>query len=261
MALGWQIILRAQDNRVLSPTLASRRAWSRIIAQGALGSPLLAHGLADTHGHLLVVASRPEAGRLARRLAHRLHLALQPGVPWEPARLSPIVDQRHLQHAFFYVLGQQEHHGLDLDPWQEGSALPDLLGLRPAGAWMAANVRAHLPRVQREELLARLGADPWQAGPRFLPLLAAAAAAAVAVEPLTGASRDERLARIAAVHLAREVQPQLLAPVLGLGTRQLRRLANDVPTPAMLRAVEGWWNLLSGSQPTHSRLYKISACG
>lgn len=45
--------------------------------------------------------------------------------------MVPVVDQGHLVHTFRYVLDQAHHHGIDDDPWLEGTSLPELVGLRP----------------------------------------------------------------------------------------------------------------------------------
>ncbi len=243
MALAWQLILRACDNRVLAPDPASRRGWSRTLALAAKGRPLLAHGLADTHGHLLLACDRDEAGRCARSLARALHHCLGPEVPWEPVRFSPVRDQTHLASAFGYVLGQLEHHGLhELDPFFEGNALPDLLGLRPGGAWLAAQVRRHLPRVRREELLARLGGDPWASGERHLSALEQAVAASAGQATAWGNDALLVEARVAGVYLARQRHlSREVAETLGITIRTVSRLAALQPTAPMLRAVEGQW--------------------
>ncbi len=243
MDLAFQLILRARDSRVLAPDLAQRRAWSRTLALAAMGQPLVAHGLADTHGHLLVVCDRQQAGRLARGLGRTLHACLQPEIEWEPVRLSPVRDQAHLANAFAYVLGQLDHHGLrTLDPYLDGTALPDLVGLRPLGTWMAAQVRRHLPRVGREGLLGRLGVDPWSIPTRELSALAEAVAAAAGQPCALGRNPLLFEARMAGVALAREgFEAVAVGEALGLTDRAVRRLSTGQPSAAMRRAVEGQW--------------------
>ncbi len=243
MEIAWQLILRARDSRVLAPDSAQRRAWSRTLGLAAVGQPLLAHGLADTHGHLLVVCDRSDAGRLARGLGRTLHACLQPEIEREPVRLSPVCDQAHLANAFAYVLGQLHHHGLrGIDPYLDGTALPDLLGLRPLGAWMATQVRRHLPRVGREELLGRLRVDPWSIPTRELSALAEAVAAAAGQPCALGRSPLLFEARMAGVALAREgFESVAVAEALGLTDRAVRRLRTGQSSAVMRRAVEGQW--------------------
>ncbi len=242
MPLSWQIILRAEDNRVLAPDLAARRNWSATIARVGRPWPLLAHGLADTHGHLLLVGEREVAGLAARCLGRALRVALCPDHAWEPARLRPVHDQAHLSNTFRYVLDQQQHHRLPGDDHAEGCALPDLVGLRPAGAWMADNCRRHLPRLSLETLASRLRSSltPKDARPlSSLPL---------AVEAATY-GRSAPGARLAAVHLAVGASTGDLAAALRLCARQVRRHRTLEPEPAWVSAVSGWWTLLS---PRHA---------
>ncbi len=243
MALASQLILRARDNRVLAPDLVDRRRWSHTLAFAARGRPLLAHGLADTHAHLLLACDRDEAGLHTRHLARTLHLCLGPELEWEPVRFSPVRDQAHLASTFGYVLGQLGHHGLDeLDPFFEGTALPDLLGLRPSGAWMAGHVRRLLPRVKREELLARFGGDPWACCERRLSTLVQAVAAAAGLPTAQGNEPLRVDARAAGIRLARQGHTiREVADALGLSIRTVKRLSAREPSTPMLRAVEGQW--------------------
>ncbi|MBI4700974.1 MAG: hypothetical protein HY744_07415 [Deltaproteobacteria bacterium] len=242
-ALGYHIILHLSDGRVIAPTQPQRRMLARVVLEQGRGCGLLAFRGADTHLHLEVPCDRPAAGRLVRRLKNAVWRRLELPIHFDPVRLKAIEGQHHLRNLFLYVLRQEQHHGIGLDPYHDSSNLPDLLGMRLLGGYTVANVRAFLPRVTRAELLDLLGlADldrvPWSAA-QLASYLADSAAAAAALPGLAGRSDEVVQARRAAVHVAREVlSTHELAALLGFSERSVLRLRREAPQPELVRAVE-----------------------
>lgn len=245
--IAQHLMLRLSDDRILTPTPAAQRAFARAVhAVGAEGG-LLAFRAADTHAHVVLLGDRVAAGLIGRRLEVRLRWALDLPAPFSPLHLRPIATQAHLTNAFRYVLAQDQRHGTGHDPFHEASALPDLLGLRPSGAFLAAQVRAHLPRVRRADLIELLGAD-LDAQPRW-ETLAEAAAAAVAAPDLRADTPERVLARRAAVAVAVEaLDTAQIAEILGLSRRAVQRLRAQEAPPALVRAVRLQLSLRAGRQ-------------
>jgi len=152
---------------------------------------------------------------------------------------TPVYDVRHLKTAFFYVLGQDRHHGLNNDPLHEASNLPDLLGVRTLAVWTAAHVKKYLPRVKREHLLAIAGWKNDEAAPQ-LTELADAAAAAVGLSDLKGNTVGARRARRAAVEVGDALSNSALAGMLGLSRQGVGRIRKRPPAHAItVDAVRG----------------------
>lgn len=237
--IGYHIMLRLEDDRVIAPTEGARRQLARIVLERGRAYRLLGLGSADTHGHLLAACGRRAAGELVRRVKIGLTRRLAPGIDFAPTRFKPISDQHHLERALLYVLRQQEHHGLSADPYHDGSNLLDLLGLRVLGAYTRENVRALVPRVRREDLLGCLGIAglerPVEAP---LELLAPAAAAAAGLAELVGSSADVNAARRAAIEVAGERRmARDLATALGCSERTIKRLRSRPAKEALVTAV------------------------
>jgi hypothetical protein len=148
-----------------------------------------------------------------------------------------VYDVRHLKTAFFYVLGQDRHHGLSNDPLHEASNLPDLLGVRTLAIWTAVHVKKYLPRVKREHLLAVAGWSD-EAAPQ-LAGLADAAAAAVGLSDLKGNTVGARRARRAAVEVGAALSNSALAGMLGLSRQAVGRIRKRPAHTATVDAVRG----------------------
>lgn len=233
MALGVQVVFRAEDDRILAPTDEARRAWSRTIREVGRRHGLFGYGLADTHGHagLLCesVSSFVHDARVALSARLDLHLVA-------PSR-SPIRDTWHAYNVLRYMHRQAPHHGVATDPFREGTSLPDLLGMRPSGLWLAERVRAALPRVTRTALLEHWGIS--EISPEFkLALLPESGAAAIGTR-LTGRSQAVVAARRACVRVGLEagVTVQQIAEALDLAERTVRDLRAASPDPRMVAAV------------------------
>lgn len=238
-ALAQHIVLRLRDSRVIARSRAERRKLARIILDRCRGWALLAFRAADTHIHLLVACNRPAGAELARRIEISLKRQLGHEIGFAPAYLEPIRDQRHLSNAFYYVLRQEQRHGLNSDPFHDGSNLVDLLGLRSCGLYTAKHVRALLPRVRRADLLELVGVGSLDQ-PVELTLhgLAAATAAAAALPDLAERSPHATEARRAAVALAgRAFSGRRLAPALHTSERTVKRLRRQKPCDELVRAI------------------------
>ena len=246
MPIGWQIILRRRDDGVLAATVAERRALAACSARILRGSGLLCFGVAGGHGHWPGRWSRDEAGQAARALQIGLGRSLGHAGALEPARLTPIHDQRHLANTFLYALTQQAHHDVVPDPFFEATALPDLLGLRLSGAWLRPWVAERLPSLRRPQLTGVLGVDPDDLVATELSFLVDAAAAAVPLPALTGRTALEVQARAAAVQLAwGGFRAEAIADALSLSLRSVQRLRRAQVRADVRRAVLGQWRLRS----------------
>ncbi len=200
--LGHHITLRLRSDRVLTPTPTERRIAARVILEQGRAAKLINFSIPDTHAHMNAACGDAASNELARRvelsLGRRLHLP----VGFEPARVKPIRDVWHHSNLFTYVFNQYQHHGLDWDPYFEATNLPDLLGLRPNGAYTIDNVQRALPRVQRKQLLKWFSCDAIPPADGPMERLLDAAAAAAALPSLHGSSRDVLATRRAAVEIA-----------------------------------------------------------
>jgi len=244
MPLGFHVMFRAEDDRVLAPAPGLRRRLARALCAVARPFPLLAFGVADTHLHIVVLADRATSAELARRLPCAVRASLALDAPFAPVRYKALADQQHCWNAFHYVLGQREHHGLGPDPFLDGTSLPDLLGLRVLEGNTLARVREHLPRLKRADLLAHIGRAALDPAPdtdlALLPgadLLDAAAASA-GLPDLCGLDDVSVHARAALVQaLTPSLGTRTIAELLGRDGSRVRRLrALPVPGP-LARAV------------------------
>jgi hypothetical protein len=255
MALGQHIVFRLADSRVIAPSPVERRLVARVVLELARHDELLSFGLADTHLHLLAACDRQQAGRLARRVESSLVQRLRLDVGFGPPYFEEVKDNRHLYHAFTYVLEQSTHHGLQWDPLHEACNLPDLLGLRVLGTYTVVAVRRRLPRIRREDLLACMGIEELQTvdgppenevPPRVLGRprswhginLVTATVAATGLPTLEGRSPEIVNARRALVHVAgRGLAAPSLAALLGVSDRTVHELRRQPADPQRVSAI------------------------
>lgn len=132
-----------------------------VLAQGEARG-LVAFRAVDTHVHALLVAGRDDAGAFARYVAVALRARLGLAVRFDRASIRPLESQRHLENAVDYVHRQEARHGVALDPFEEGSSLADLLGLRAthSSASLRRRHRRALPRRATPAELATLATLP-----------------------------------------------------------------------------------------------------
>jgi hypothetical protein len=157
-AIGQHITMRLSDDRVIAPSIADRRAAARVLLRHGTRAGLLAFRVVDTHVHVLVRCDRAVAGSFAHATEVALRATLRLPIPFEPARIRPVLDQPHLYRAFGYVLRQEIRHGTSMDPVHDGSSLPELLGLRVVDDLVAQRVAASLPRLDARSLVSLLEA-------------------------------------------------------------------------------------------------------
>jgi hypothetical protein len=196
----------------------------------------------DTHLHFVVMGDEARARECSRRLVISLHRTLGHDARFQPVRIKPIADQWHLTNVFWYVLRQERHHAVALDPLHDASSLPDLVGLRRIAPDLPVRVRALLPRIREgelwKELLHELPGIELGREVLTLPFAADAAAAAFGLTDLTGNGATVARARRAAVHLlAPHVDSRGLGRHLGVGDRAVRKLRATPPERDAVRAV------------------------
>jgi len=231
-----------------------------VILRFSARAALVAFALADNHAHLLMACDRAMAGNVAHRTMLALRSALEIDVPFEAARIRPVVDQRHLSHACRYVLRQHAHHGLEVDPLCDSTSLPDLLGLRLVAPDLRGRVRELLPRLRIDELVDEAAPElrtlltmsttsPATAlSEHDLELLAEGAAAAFALPDLVGSASCAMRARHAAAHVVDVPGPRLAGP-LRCATRTVHNLRHRPAPIEALRAVRmSWWLRLADAR-------------
>jgi len=237
MALGYHIRLRLVDDGPIAQSAEERRTVARVVLEQGRGKDLLGFGLGDNHLHAETASSEPTAKELGRRIALSLghHLPLKVG--FTGAYLKPIEEGRHLYNCFRYVLGQDLHHGLELDLLREGTNLPDLLGARVLGQYTAANVRRLLPRITREDLLQLLGLESLGPIDGELDRVVGAALRAAGLSELAGRTPETVAARQAVVRIVgfRETAEQL-AHRLKIGIRTVDRMRDQEGDPRLVWA-------------------------
>jgi hypothetical protein len=239
-AIGYHVILRLKDERVIAATQADRRAAACIMIRQGRERGLLACAVVDAQAHAIVLCSRAEAGAYAGRTATSLSAALRLDVAFDAARIAPIRDQRQLANTFDCVLLQQDEHGsLSNSDFHDGTNLPDLIGMRVNGAYSRALLRDYLPRVSERALLERFRVD-WSREVDFDPaLLIEATLAATGGRSLKGRKKETLVARRAAAGVARlRMEAPELAQLFGIDVRTAFRLRSAKYDHELARAIE-----------------------
>ena len=246
--IGTHIMIRSDDDRVLAPSDAARRALARAVYRVAAPYPLLAFGAADNHLHLVVLCDRRMAAQFAGRLLRGLRWALDLQVAFFPVRYKELADQHHLVSAFHYVLGQRNRHGVQTDPYLDASSLPELLGLRLLATDSTPRVREHIARLGRTRLLGHLGPallEPATAEVVAMlieagrgDLLRDAASGALGLQRLGGRQTQEVRARNALIKVTGcSCTTSQIAQVVGRSPSQARHLRTLPHQPQLERAV------------------------
>ncbi len=247
--LGHHIMLRLRDDRVIAPSPNALCSVARIVLRIGQSFRLLTFCTADSHIHIESICERKRAGQFARRVELAVGRKLRLGSSFSPAHVKPIEDQRHLSNGFDYICSQQQRHGIANDPYRDGSNLPDLLGMRVIGAYTADNVRAFLPRINRQQLLSYFDDIDLEQPCTSLRQLYEASAAAIGRVELTGNQPDVVAARRAAVHLASaQLSTVEIAELLRIRPRAARRLRLKPPAPPLLKAIDLQLRLRSGAK-------------
>jgi len=190
--------------------------------------------VAGDHVHLVLAGSRREAGHCVSGLVRAL-VHVPPGAAFEPSRVRPVADERHLVTLVDYVLAQPFRHRLSATPaaWT-GSCFQDLVGARRLPGYDGGLLRQALPLWRSEESLEAvcLPALPTPlseerlAGTGLARILTAAGAAFAAPPGLRGQSTPSvRAKRVAAtLALAAGYPAAAVASRLGCSRPQVRRL-------------------------------------
>lgn len=238
MAIVQHIGLRPRQSLPLSSTPMTWRILARTILEKAHELALLSFGFADNHLHIEIAAERGPAGEFARRLSLSLGRRLPHVRGFERAWIEPVSSGRHLYKLFDYILRQRDHHKLAIDPLREATCLPDLLGLRPRGLFIAQAVKNHLPRVDRQRLLALYRVPSLEPADGPLERLVDAGLAAAALEDLRGKSPEVCAVRRSIVSIAgNRLASPTLKDMLQVSARTLRRIRTERPDPSYERAL------------------------
>jgi hypothetical protein len=236
--LAEHIRCRLGNDAPIASSVAERRILARTVLELARPFDLLSFGTVETHLH---VAKAGEAGgaELARRVEGALTKRLHHEIGFEKARVKPVNNPWHLYRLFSYVLTQGEHHGVKhLDPFFEGTNLPDLLGLRSVGRYTIANVRRHLPRVNRGQLLHVLGLKTLDPADGPLEEILTATAAALCRPEITGRGCEQNGARRAMMDvIAGRLRTDAVARLLGIHRSSVPRLLRTSADPALVEMI------------------------
>lgn len=241
---AYHIGIRPRGSWLVADTPEARRLVVRCLLDRGAAVNLLAFGIADNHLHIEVVCGRAEAGEFARRVEISLGRRLCLSDGFEPAWIRPVEDATHFRRLFGYVQRQDERHRLLSDPLREGCSLPDLLGLRPRGAYLAANVRRFLPRVRRGDLVELLGfelaADPAPIVADPTQIVEAGLAATLLCDPRKRNAEHLELRR-AVVHVAAGLgcSSGEIAGALAISPRGVRHLRGqaELASPRLVEAI------------------------
>jgi len=259
-AIAWHVTARLRRNRVITSRDGDPKRLARLVlgkAQRARRDPqIMAFSVPDTHLHLLLGCDRQVAGIFVNHLLGGLVRDLELDNGFDRAWFGPVQTQRHLRSALSYVLRQHQRHETRHDPFREASNLPDLLGLRPLGAFTLSAIHRELPRLEPSGFAPFLGAIRTGSHGKWLRE-AAAAASTVAVPDLDGRSRETVDARRAAVHWGQEqgLSIDWLASHLSLCPRSVQRLLLKPPDPALTRAI----GLQIGLREAHAGVSPLAA--
>ncbi len=246
--LGYHIMLRCDDDRVLAPSDQARRALARAVYRVAERFPLLSFGAADNHLHLVVLCDRARAAELAGRLKRSMRWTLGLRVDFFPVRIKRLADQHHLVSAFHYSLGQRNKHGVRSDPYLDASSLPELLGLRLLATGTIPLVREWIARLGRERLLLHLSLPTLEPASATTlgslahgghgALLCDAACGALALPTLQGRGADVVRARNALIKLlAPHCSTIRIAKLTDRSPSQVRHLKSLPHQPHLEHAV------------------------
>ncbi|MBW2735048.1 MAG: hypothetical protein JRH20_21920, partial [Deltaproteobacteria bacterium] len=240
--LGYHMVCRFKDNRVIAATPEERLQVTRIVLERGRPFRLLVFCLVDSHLHFEVAESFALSMELSRRIEVAITHTLAPPtkrgssqwreeekpIGFAPAFPTAIQTQAHLSKAFEYILRQREHHGLSWDAHAAASSLPDLLGLRLFGEYTADVVRELLPRVDRHLLLRHLGVEQLEPANGPLEFLHRAVCATLGLTTLVKRTRLVRAAQRAAVKIAgSRLQTLDLAEILEVRPRTVQRMRKE----------------------------------
>jgi hypothetical protein len=233
--LGHHLVFRAVDSRVIAPHADDQRRLARTLLRVGEDFGLVAFRASGDHLHVECLCDRLAAGRFAQTVGSSLTQQLDlPG--FLPVWFEPLVDQRHVENTFAYVLGNAEKHGAANDPLHEASSIGVTLGLSVGPGRLVTRVRGALPKVSRAQLLRILGVRELEPGFRLADLADAAAGAVLL--PRLDQTPEACRARRAAVRVALPHAPAgAIAAALECSERTIRRFRAGQPEPTLERAI------------------------
>jgi hypothetical protein len=237
-AVGEHIRCRLRNDGPIATSVPARRIVARTVLRIGFSFDLLSFSLVDTHLHI-EKAGQEGGAEYARRVEGVLTKKLGFELGFERVRVDPVKDIWHLYRLFTYVLSQGKRHGVShLDPFLEGTNLPDLLGLRATGRYTAANVRTFLPRIQRAQLLDLLDVKSLVPSDEPIEEIPVAAAAAVCQPSLAGRSREAISARRAAIEIGgARLGLQALAKLIGIDSSNVIKQRKRPPDSTLVEMV------------------------
>jgi hypothetical protein len=248
MALAYHLGLRRLDNGALAESRSQLVRLVRSVLTLGRDFGLVVFGFGDHHLHLKTKPDREAACELARRLALSFGRLLNVSSGIARSFIKPVENGRYLYTLFRYVLEQPEKHGTVIDPSCEATAIPDLLGLRPKGAYLQQAVRSLLPRVSQRAIFEIAGVPCLEPAPEVEPIkeLVPATLAAAALPNLEGYDELTRVARRAAMAVAEGKAPNTkLATLLDVGRSTLYALRAQEPVAKLVSAIRGQISLRS----------------
>ena len=150
---------RLWDSSLLIRDAAMARQVARIVLIIGAAYGLVLFAIAGDHAHFVLLTDRKTAGRFARAVEAALTMICQHQPGFRPAAFFDVATEGHLENLVAYVLGQHRKHGLEGDPLLEATNLLDLLSIRLVDPACAARLAAAVPRIDRTDLVAHLGAE------------------------------------------------------------------------------------------------------
>ena len=243
--LGQHICCRLKTDANIAETLERRRLVAATVLEQGRAFDLLGFGLADTH--MQMVTASDGGAELARRVEISLSARFK-GPGFMTVDVRPVEKQWHLYNALTYDLRQVVHHRVHaVDPYFEGTNLPDLLGLRLTGRYTRELVLRKLPRLPDEDLLQILGLTCLEPADGPLERVVEAGAAAICLprRTLTGRSVQVIRARRAVIEVVgSRLSTTLIAPLLGVNRTTINRLRKEPASQLYVDAIRlqlGLW--------------------
>lgn len=257
MPIAFHTMHALVDRRVIFPSSDQRvGGYRRALAVGARFGLGWFH-LGSDHIHAVVFCAKEEVAWWAHDVECAWTLGAGLPVGFGRYHAKPVVDQGHLETLLGYVLRQESHHGVALDPFHLGSNGPDLCGgrLRARKArdeharelvrrmvprWGPARIDRLLLGGPRQRL-SDLGAAPaGLVGVRLEERLLLAGKSALGRTTVLKGGPPARAARQALVQLCRETalgDTVNLPRMLGCSASAVGRLSRSPVDPNVLAVV------------------------